>query len=436
MTPEQKEQFHKLLSDNVSAAQWMNPPMRSAEQDKWFQQYQAYMHKTYRTADLAGVVDANQKLPIGLAQVFVEERFTRTNLYKTDKGDDLQTILKKSESLSLEQLLVSFDEDNVPQAVDGKAVIIGEPGSGKSVQIQMLASNCSAPHRNLYNAHYGRRLVVPIILRQLKLDESLLTPDELLQRWRDHLNGIEKDLVDLKHVSDLLKRGWGILCLDGMDEINVRARHVIWRIYHQFKEAFPQSAVLVTGRPVGFQEILQSRKQGQRLLEQQLHLFEEEEKQPSLFNSEVMGHAFKESARQAVYLRPFDDEQIIQYVNNWFLARLPEQKHEREEKVESLLPTLNSYESLQVLKRRPIFLAILTYVHDARMRLPISQVLAYEEMVTAYLSVLDEAKRLKDQTVATGKRAPDFDLQDKWRVLQRLAYDLHTNQIPESVSSF
>lgn len=417
MNEQHKKQFQRLLNRNLDRFNWSVPMFAPSKERKWLEKYHEALAKLYKSSDFAGISDANQQENIALADIYVKERFTKKDLSQLEGKDDFDKIQEETVSDEIEDLLITFDHEQKPKKINQSAVIIGAAGSGKSTLVKMLAVACSGQADQLAIAqHFGRRLMMPFILREMQLTE-VKTVNDLLAVWArefERKTGVE-GLIDLETVKYFLQQGWGVVAFDGVDEIGIKYRRRIRRLVYTFKATYPDVAIFVTGRPVGF-ERLPFNAPKPRLW---LAIARRE-------NSEMVLPTLPSSFPHQ-YVRPFDMSQVTDYVTAWYKTRYDNDKVKQETERDLLLGALKNHTGLKTLKYRPIYLATLTYVHDVKSKLPNSQVLAYELMVDAYLDVLDNHKRLDKNGNFEG--AAQFDRLDKWKVLEYLAHDLHHKKI-------
>jgi energy-coupling factor transporter ATP-binding protein EcfA2 len=435
MNKDQKQAFKRLLADNSASMRWLDPIFDNKEQRAWLNQYREFLRKSYTDTDFAGVADANQRTPMALTKIYVAEQFSKQNLSADDATAEE---LDDESGLDLEDLLIEFNSDNTPTAVNGRAIIIGAPGSGKSTLIKLLAVACADEGRVSHARHLGRRLVIPFILRELDL-KNIANTDDLLQLWAQRVNkqSAGKAQINLQHLRFYLEKGWGIIAFDGVDEVGIKYRRRVRRLVYAFAGRYNKCALLVTGRPVGFENLSfsgPSKTSAQRILQ----LENKNSNNISItFNygriASSHGGLFDQEFLPYYYIRPFSQHQIEQYITHWYNNRYPHDHVKRQTEITELLTNLEKHSNLASIKRRPIYLASLTYIHDVKGRLPNSQVLAYQTMVEAYLDVLDTAKRFHE-TQFPEEVSKDLNAEDKTLVLEWLAHDLHNKQTGEPVN--
>lgn len=419
MDKQHRQSFSDLLRYSIDKTKWVNPNFASYQQQQWLSNYHNALAKLYKSSDFAGISDANQQENIALADIYVKERFTKKDLSQLEGNDDFDETLEKTASDEIEDLLITFDHEQKPSKINQSAVIIGAAGSGKSTLVKMLAVACSGQADQLAIAqHFGRRLMMPFILREMQLTE-VKTVNDLLAVWArefERKTG-KQGLIDLETVKYFLQQGWGVVAFDGVDEIGIKYRRRIRRLVYAFKATYSEVAVFVTGRPVGFEHLPFNAPRAR--------LWKAIARREGWKNVHLLMGNFPHK-----YVRPFDILQVTDYVTAWYKTRYDTDKVKQETERDLLLNALKTHTGLKTLKYRPIYLATLTYVHDVKGKLPNSQVLAYESMVDAYLEILDKHKRLDHS--GCHEETIQFDRLDKWKVLEWLAHDLHHKKIGES----
>ncbi|MBF0144425.1 MAG: NACHT domain-containing protein, partial [Magnetococcales bacterium] len=416
-----RRRLKQLIQNNISAGYWMSPMTDSLEQRRWLVAYRQYLEATFAEADFAGVASANQRTPMALLSIFVAERFVERDIRPGEP--DFAERMAANPGDELEDLLISWSPEAEPLEVRGRLVITGDPGSGKSALVRVIADGCSRRGYNPFSTSLGRRMVLPFILRELNL-QGVRTTDDFLARWAERVHGASKwaGLIDLDAVKYYLARGWAIVAFDGVDEIGPRERRRLRRLVYAFAGRYPRAVILVTGRPVGFERLPYTAPR-ERLWR-------------AIWRREVYPTGTAAPAREEVppppdfthrFLRPFGDDQVENYIQRWFQARFPNDTLPWETKGKRLIAVLRDHPGFQRIQRRPIYLAILTYVHDVKGQLPNSFIRAYRQMVEAYLDVLEAAKERQERK--TRVIGPAFDPEDRHRVLERLAFDLHHRRV-------
>ncbi len=422
MDKRKSDSLNDRLRDLVYSYAWRHAPADTSKRMRWYETYQQSLSQLFSDMDLTGVSDAGNQTVVSLAQIHVDERFTKKDLTGTEGQPDFEETLQKEPREDIFDLLITFDEELRPQGVSGRVVVIGPPGSGKTVLMRSLVVSCGDLRSNtLSNIQLGRRMVMPLVLRELDV-QNLFTTHDLLdtyQKWLiRRLPGVKPDptrqLAPLlsENLLYFLEKGWVIIAVDGMDEVGQEMRQRLHGIVYALMARFPKCAIVITGRPVGL-----------RLEQEDFHSLPSAKTWKKILEQEKVSWDLPEPLERR-FLSPFDDQQVEEYTKRWMAIRHSRDVEKQKTESETFLHALRENHGLRAIRRRPIFLALMTYIHGHR-PLPKSQTLVYQEMVRSYLAVLDQKQR-KDPS------GTSFDDQDKWRILERLAWALHTKAIGTS----
>ena len=244
-------------------------------------------------------------------------------------------------------------------------VVLGDPGSGKTTLLKFLALfGQSAPlQRRTFKSEKRRRfkferddrLTVFITLRRyadaLKADDNL----SLIEYIR---RNTEADLsiagVTTEYLEYYLESGKAILLFDGLDELSSPAfKGKIRNRIQNLTAAYPGNTAVVTSRIYGYQG-------------------------PFHFNDRDFAH------HRLAKLR---DEEITQFVCEWYDARL-ERPQERKEYLESLLTILRNEQHVAIrdLARNPLLLTIMVLVHRIDAVLPDERHVLYHKCTETLLT--------------------------------------------------
>ncbi|MBF0520994.1 MAG: NACHT domain-containing protein, partial [Nitrospirae bacterium] len=295
--------------------------------------YRQRLYALYRKADLAGVLEASEDLPVLLRDIYVPLRIDET---ETDPSADPENAAE-TKGLSIPNALrrIQF------------LAISGLPGSGKSTLTKFLAAEMSELQLNVTTQRLGRRIVIPFILRELNFSKI----DSFDDLWNVWISGMSKRLgmkITREFLDFYIDNGWAVIIFDGIDEIGTEKNIDLINWINDWieerkslREATPPVNVIITGRPYGFLEKGNYKKW------------------------------FK-----MMHLQHFNQKESELYAGKWFKVRYGEDKVKVKIKADDFIAALKDY-GLKELKRRPIYLAMLAYVAETYGELPRTRTLAY-----------------------------------------------------------
>jgi len=359
----------ETLEDNYSVEDFANDVAK----------YTAHIERTFRNLKIIGVVPKDQSADPELSGIFVplrianQEQSASLHLVKqeqratTDKPrDSLVALLEEYPCL----------------------VLLGGPGSGKSTATKHLAwSHACQLASSQTTLLSGNPLPLRIELRMLNeerkrenYDFLSFTTEVMLKR-----EGID---VNPQMFRELLTRRGMILLFDGLDEVaTVHERLALCSEIERFVLSYPGNRVIVTSRPVGYE------------LARVSH--------PLFAHAEVL---------------PFNDEQIKQFLVNWYSAvlRLSPIPQREQDEMNVLLLALKDNSRLHKLAENPLLLTVMTALHRYE-RLPDKRVQVYERCADLLLETWAKLK-------GTDKRWQGMKMSkdDQLACVSYLGFILHT----------
>ena len=219
-------------------------------------------------------------------------------------------------------------------AGDRRAVVLGDPGSGKTTLAQHLALEAA------------RGEVVPLLIR---LRDYVRQPDR--PSWLAFAaQQIARQLsvsVTEQALEDLCVQGQAILIIDGMDEVgHASARATISEQIAGFASAHPKASVVATSRVVGYGAA---------------------ELAPKVFSHHT--------------LAPFDAAQLRDFVTHWMEMVEPDDPAARRQSRDKLLAALAAEPRAQALARNPLLATLIALVHRQDASLPGERAILYDKVV-------------------------------------------------------
>ena len=281
-------------------------------------------------------------------------------------------------------------------------VILGDPGSGKSTIVNWLIWQFTRVESNPLVEAFGRRVPVPLIVRDLGIS-SKWTWADLLEKFFER-PASQPFARDPKLFEDLLRRGQLIFLLDGMDELsNVHVRqHLASLVVDGIKES-PKAMWIATSRLVGYDEaplefdtgafVKTPREQREAFLG------------PELGRDKLTDKLIVSYRIETAYVAPFSDRQVAQYLEAWFRVR-DSAGEQASDNASRLAAAIRKNESVARLARVPQFLALIALIFRILRELPHGKVLLYDRITEAYLESIDKFRNLQelDYPLAQKKR--------------------------------
>ncbi len=288
-----------------------------------------------------------------------------------------------------------------------KMAILGDPGSGKSTFVKRLVEKQAAVLLGEQEPipHVAPDLMpVLLVLRDLVPDLQGTKWDTLSRRERDtrllgifnaHLEGEWRRLtappqVPAAPLQEALSSGRALLVLDGLDEVPLGTREAVRALVRVVRQAYEVQRVVVTSRIRSYSAL-------------------------PLFTD-----------WPTVTLRPFNEEQITDFVHAWYKAQTQLGRfcgEEAEERAEDLVQATRSKDLLP-LATNPILLTTMTLIHQREIELPDQRVKVYDMAVDILVRRWRKAKTGR----LTPSEALEAFLQDDTRLrpaLEHLAYEAH-----------
>ena len=264
----------------------------------------------------------------------------------------------------------------------GRAVILGEPGSGKSTLVNYFAVMLALGKGEELGL-VGDWLPIVIRMRDWALHPGLGVC-EYVRHFAETTLSVKS--LPVRFFEYWLGRGRALILLDGLDEVpEAGRRHEFVLRIENFLGQHSQNRAIVTSRPAGYRR--------------------------DFFRTEEFPH---------YELLPFDDDRIREFIDHWYDSRVDDPAEAKRRK-ESLGRAIDQQDRIKLLARNPLLLTIIALIHRYQARLPKERHKLYDRAVETLLTSWDSNKELSDRTVLKF-----LALDDLRRLMEGLAYWIHT----------
>lgn len=335
----------------MSAAQERRPRLASLET-----RYRSRVALKYENVEFLGLPYLREERPLRLEEIYVPLSLTRE-----PDGERM----------------------HVPKALEDAKhlVVLGDPGSGKSTLIKVLAYSFARMVPTQFSKHFGELIPIPIILR----DYNVSGWKEPLDLLRDYAATLEEALrgeVTSGWLLAKLRSGQGVLLVDGLDEVGrLDDRKLVREVIQLLLWEMPDSLAVVTTRAVGYEEApldaplsYSTASSGGRPMP-------------------VYGVPAK-CAFQRFRIAPFSPEEIDHFVTRWYTAREREQA-QREKSLQSFRAALAANERIRALASNPFLLTLMALIHRVTAALPSGRVKLYDRVAEVYLETIQRFRGLQ-----------------------------------------
>ncbi len=264
-----------------------------------------------------------------------------------------------------------------------KLVVLGDPGSGKSTIVNMIACRLADPRKNPWRQVLGDAIPVPIVLRELALPEKY-SFDELLESLQQTELGRCLSQKDMRLVIDAVHEGRAIVLLDGIDELSDVAR----------REALHAAVWGGIGRYMACRFVMTSRITGHEAVPFQLH--------PTNLARQKRGPEercwFSDyTSLPLLFVVPFDNGRIESFALNWYRQREDSERRAKE-KADALFDAVQRDDGTFTLARIPNLLTLMALIHRLEADLPHGKARLYAKIVETYLETIDNYRKLTERT--------------------------------------
>jgi HEAT repeat protein len=270
-----------------------------------------------------------------------------------------------------------------------KAVVLGAPGSGKTMLASYFALMlCETPQSD--STQIGLKVeddYLPVVVR---IRDWILQPKMgLLEYLRSNAEAsLACKELPTGFFEHWLERGRALILLDGLDEVVDEAqRRKVAEQIETFLHQYQDNPAVITSRPAGYRW--------------------------DFFNLDEFPHYTLES---------FDDKQVATFIDHWYDSRLKEDPAQADRRKADLQKAFARNERIRLLAKNPLLLTIITLIHRYQAELPRRRCDLYEIAVKTLLTQWDLGKEIKWDKDTLHYLKQD----DLLYLLKKLAYWIHS----------
>jgi HEAT repeat protein len=270
-----------------------------------------------------------------------------------------------------------------------KAVVLGAPGSGKTMLASyfalMLCGTDQSDPTQIGLEKDADYLPVVVRIRDWILQSNMGLLEYLRSNAESNLSCKELPTGFFEHWLD---RGRALILLDGLDEVVDEAqRRKVAEQIETFLHQYQDNPAVITSRPAGYRW--------------------------DFFNLDEFPHYTLES---------FDDKQVATFIDRWYNSRLKDDKEQAERRKADLQKAFARNERIRLLATNPLLLTIITLIHRYQAELPRQRCKLYEKAVETLLTSWDSGKEIKLYSQVLLFLKSD----DLLYILKKLAYWIHS----------
>ena len=273
-------------------------------------------------------------------------------------------------------------------------MILGDPGTGKSTLLNMVAWLLSRPATNALIERSGWRLPLPMVLRELPV-RGVSDFDGLLEAFLSHeMSAPLRDDEGRRYLKQTLDGGHAFLLLDGIDEIgDRRSREDLRKAVFDGIVRFPNCRWLLSSRVVGYDEVpfdwQRNRPNGARSRFGGGSQVREEVDPPHRHERQLSMPGLGDGQVTTRYIAPFDDSKVAAFARNWYRER-DAASQRASANANHLIRAVHADDSILRLARVPNLLTMMALIHRIEATLPHGRALLYERIAEAYLESIDK----------------------------------------------
>ncbi len=315
------------------------------------------------------ITDIIKKLTLTLPDIFIEPRVRETSPDSVDKSEQ-------------EKYFSGPFSEILSRGRGRHFILLGAPGSGKSVLLKHLAIKKA---EELLNRQENKSLQLPIYVELHRLYPAFREAGQGNYNILDFLYDSARTTLSITlprgFFEQYLENGGAIVMLDGLNEVPSDVREELIPLIHLFAERFKNNTLIVTSRKVAYKR--------------------------SLFPGGDYTH---------LTLENFDDEMIDSLIRQSYKLSLSD-PNEALQKAQELREFLEQTPSLESLSRTPSGLLLIAGAYRFKTYLPADRLELYDNLTNEYLQTWSSKGRIRDKW---------YNPEDIKRFLSKLAFHMQS----------
>jgi HEAT repeat protein/adenylate kinase family enzyme len=370
------QNLEKIAQAVTQLSQYMSQP--TLDWDELRREYLNWIENKYKYIEFKGIIQIENIVTFTLDQLYVPLRAKTghpqkgTTLHEYDRHEkEIKTLKEKEADFLSSTEIVEIKPIDELMAQDKAAVILGDPGSGKSTYLKYLAYHIASGDKQIITRLGLASDTLPLIFSAVSLAELIkndpntsITTNFLAEHCR------KQEFPQWENTGKLLQKhlreGKLLVMMDGIDEplANMRSQ-VVGRIENMSLK-YPDNHYLVTSRIIGYYPL---------------------------------GGSFKPCT-----LVEFDSSQIEHFAENWFQAlenhfKDTDQAIKEADKEKERFLKAVSHSRLQHLVSNPLLLSITALIHRQGKTLPNRRIELYNLISKTLIESWNKARNIDDWTI-------------------------------------
>ena len=303
--------------------------------------------------------------PVSLEDVYVAVHlFEQDRTHRYLSLDDVETAYRQSGTRRF-QLESADRRYGIEVANDEQyLMVLGGPGAGKSTLLRKIGLEALKGKEGAFE-----HMCIPVFI-ELKhfTDGQISLEDKITEEFRICGYPCPETMMQ-----DTLKAGKLLVLLDGLDEVPTQNTNAVIREIKDFVDRYGKNRFITSCRVAAYKGGLDR---------------------------------FRD-----VYVADFDDDQIKNYIENWFASDANPQRVAYDRKVETALRCWDAldapeHKATKELAQNPLLLTLLCLVYDTSQDFPRNRAFLYQEALNVLLKEWAAEKRIQRDPIYTDLNAP------------------------------